>query len=394
MNDAKHMIYINYYDDWYLDLIFIKDTKYLEKEIPDLIIALFYNAANHRLFVSHTSNKTPQQSLQAFISFQQYIQGFPDQFIDKIITDQGNEWKSIFEQTLLQNNIQHQVIIRNVNDHKSLAHINGMAAYVRKNITKLIDAQEIINVQRALDEFMSQHNFKRKIPLYKQTPNNISREDVNNMNEQKEQYNKKYIDKSNEYQIGDYVQIINKREDKEKKRLQKWSEQVFQIFDKQGQTFMLTPLNFSMSKYKDVLGVTKNNTERYSDDLPFSNPVYRRKYYELRQAKPNDKYLPFEQEDTRLYQFNKINDCVIDVQRVFRSIENMQQLDEYINKNNRHIYYEIENNYGKFFVPISMIRYQNQDLTLAEQEFWLNSKNKKYALTKDQYKIFKYILYI
>ena len=52
MNDAKHMIYINYYDDWYLDLIFIKDTKYLEKEIPDLIIAQFYNAANHRLFVN------------------------------------------------------------------------------------------------------------------------------------------------------------------------------------------------------------------------------------------------------------------------------------------------------------------------------------------------------
>ena len=33
---------------------------------------------------------------------------------------------------------------------------------------------------------------------------------------------------------------------------------------------MLTPINFDMNKYKDILGSTKNDTHRYSDDLPYA----------------------------------------------------------------------------------------------------------------------------
>ena len=65
-----------------------------------------------------------------------------------------------------------------------------------------------------------------------------------------------------------------------------------------------------MQKYKNTLGTTKK--ERYSSDLPYSNCVYRRKYYEIRKCKQaqlaggsttneSKEYYPFEMENTRLY---------------------------------------------------------------------------------------------
>ncbi|CAL6032894.1 Conserved_hypothetical protein [Hexamita inflata] len=389
------MVYISHYDDFYLDLIFIKDSKYVSKQIPDLIISTYYNSANHRIFVQSILNKTPHQLLNSFISFQNYILKFEDQFIDTIITDQGNEYKGQFQQTLQRLDIQHRVIIKDANDHKSMSHINGMASFVRNSIiNNLLKQQDSIDVQKACDDFMQFHNFERQIPLYKKTPEKISRDDLEVMNEHKSNLNKKHIDASDKFQIGNYVQVINKREDKEKKRLKKWSEQIFQIFDKQGQTFMLTPINFDMKQYKDVLGKTKNDTYRYSDDLPYAQPVFRRKYYEMKMTQKNDKYFPYESEDTRLYQFNKINDCVIDIKQVFHSLKNLQELQDYISKGSKNIFYEIENDYGKFFVSLSMIRYQSNQMTDSELEFWFGSNNKKYILSKEQFKVFKFILYI
>ncbi|CAL6091360.1 Conserved_hypothetical protein [Hexamita inflata] len=388
------MVYISHYDDWLLDLIFIKDSKYISKQIPDLIISTYYNPANHRIFVQNIPNKTPQQSLNSFISFQNYILKFEDQYIDSITTDQGNEYKGPFQQALLQNDIQHRVIIKDANDHKSMSAINGVSSFVRNSIINNLIKQDTIDVQKSCDDFMEFHNFKRQISLYKKTPENITRDDLEVMNEYKTNLNKKHIDSSNKFQIGDYVQVINKREDKEKKRLKKWSDQVFQIFDKQGQTFMLTPINFDMKQYKDILGSTKNDAHRYSDDLPYAQPVFRRKYYEMKITQKNDKYFPYESEDTRLYQFNKINDCVIDIKQVFHSIKNLQELQDYISKGSKNIFYEIENDYGKFFVPLSMIRYQSNQMTDSELEFWFGSNNKKYILSKEQFKVFKYILYI
>ncbi|CAL6099701.1 Conserved_hypothetical protein [Hexamita inflata] len=389
------MVYISHYDDWFIDLIFIKDSKYISKQIPELIISTFYNPANHRIFVQSIPNKQPNEVLNSFISFQNYILKFDDQFIESITTDQGNEYKGSFEQTLQQLEIEHRTVIKDANDHKSMSAINGVSSFVRNSIiNNLIKQKDDTNVQKACEDFMQYHNFERLIPLYKKTPENISRDDLENMNEYKQNLNKKHIDSSNKFQIGDYVQIINKREDKEKKRLRKWSEQVFQIFDKQGQTFMLTPINFDMKQYKDILGSTKKDIQRYSNDLPYAQPVYRRKYYEMRMTKQNDKYFPYESEDTRLYQFNKINDCVIDIKQVFHSIENLQKLQDYIGKGSRNIFYEIENDYGKFFVPLSMIRYQSNEMCDCEIEFWFGQNNKKYTLTKDQFKVFKYILYI
>ncbi|CAL6086354.1 Conserved_hypothetical protein [Hexamita inflata] len=389
------MVYISQYDDFYLDLIFLKDSKYVSKQIPELIISTYYNPANHRIFVQSIPNKQPKEILNSFISFQNYILKFEDQFIDTITTDQGNEYKGQFQQTLQRLDIEHRVIIKDANDHKSMSHINGVSSFVRNSIiNNLLKQQDSIDVQKACDDFMQFHNFERQIPLYKKTPEKISRDDLEVMNEHKSNLNKKHIDASDKFQIGNYVQVINKREDKEKKRLKKWSNQVFQIFDKQGQTFMITPINFDMKQYKDVLGKTKNDTHRYSDDLPYAQPVYRRKYYEMKMAQKNDLYFPFEQEDTRLYQFNKINDCVIDIKQVFHSIKNLQELQDYISKGSKNIFYEIENDYGKFFVPLSMIRYQSNQMTDSELEFWFGSNNKKYILSKEQFKVFKYILYI
>jgi len=56
-----------------------------------------------------------------------------------------------------------------------------------------------------------------------------------------------------------------------------------------------------MKEYKNVLGTTKKNTERFSEDLPYNIPIYKRKPYEIKNIEPNDKYYPYEMEDTRLY---------------------------------------------------------------------------------------------
>ena len=65
-----------------------------------------------------------------------------------------------------------------------------------------------------------------------------------------------------------------------------------------------------MKEYKNVLGTTKKNTQRFSEDLPYNIPIYRRKPYEIKVVDKTDKYYAYEMEDTRLYQFDKITDCV------------------------------------------------------------------------------------
>ena len=44
--------------------------------------------------------------------------------------------KGIFNEYLLEHNVEHTTIIKNVDDHKSLSHINGISKYVRNNIIK------------------------------------------------------------------------------------------------------------------------------------------------------------------------------------------------------------------------------------------------------------------
>jgi len=81
-----------------------------------------------------------------------------------------------------------------------------------------------------------------------------------------------------------------------------------------------------MKEYKNILGTTEKNKDRYSDDLPYNIPIYKRKPYEMRSldrelkitsiigkgtaSTESYKYYPYEMEDTRLYQFDKITDCV------------------------------------------------------------------------------------
>ena len=54
---SKGMVYINNFDTAYLDLLFINDSKYIEKEISDMIIALFYIPATHIIFVHQIKSK-------------------------------------------------------------------------------------------------------------------------------------------------------------------------------------------------------------------------------------------------------------------------------------------------------------------------------------------------
>ena len=65
-----------------------------------------------------------------------------------------------------------------------------------------------------------------------------------------------------------------------------------------------------MKEYKNVLGTTTKNKERFSEDLPYNVPIYKRKPYEIKVVEKGVKYYPYEMEDTRLYQFDKITDCV------------------------------------------------------------------------------------
>ena len=45
------LVFINNPDEFYLDLLFIGDSKYISKQIPETIIAMFYNPAYHRVFL-------------------------------------------------------------------------------------------------------------------------------------------------------------------------------------------------------------------------------------------------------------------------------------------------------------------------------------------------------
>ena len=42
---------------------------------------------------------------------------------------------------MLEDNILHRIVIKQTDDHKSLAHINAMCKYVRSNLILLIEEQ-------------------------------------------------------------------------------------------------------------------------------------------------------------------------------------------------------------------------------------------------------------
>lgn len=53
---------------------------------------------------------------------------------------------------------------------------------------------------------MKHHNFEMNNKLYKKTPDKITREDVEMLNDVKRSMNKKFSD-SNKYNIGDIVKV-------------------------------------------------------------------------------------------------------------------------------------------------------------------------------------------
>ena len=60
----------------------------------------------------------------------------------------------------------------------------------------------------------------------------------------------------------------------------------------------------------------------------------------------------------------------------------------------KNIYFEIENDFGKYRVPISYIRYDCLgEMSLAEKDYWFNFNEKQYKYKK-LFKHFKFVLYI
>jgi hypothetical protein len=55
-----------------MDLLFINEHKYTEKDIPETIITIFYEPSRHRLFLDIIPNKKPESIVISFKNFMGY----------------------------------------------------------------------------------------------------------------------------------------------------------------------------------------------------------------------------------------------------------------------------------------------------------------------------------
>ena len=90
-------LFISNFDEWEADIMELNDSKYIEIEISKTYhIIIFYNAANHRIFIKLQTSKTADETLKSFELFKNYVnENFNDQFIEKIITDEGGEFNKL-----------------------------------------------------------------------------------------------------------------------------------------------------------------------------------------------------------------------------------------------------------------------------------------------------------
>jgi len=49
-----------------MDLLFINEHKYTEKQIPETIIAIYYEMARHRIFLDIVENKKSETLVKSF----------------------------------------------------------------------------------------------------------------------------------------------------------------------------------------------------------------------------------------------------------------------------------------------------------------------------------------
>ena len=69
----ESLVFINNPDEFYLDLLFITDSKYISKQIPETIIAMFYNPAYHRVFLQIIPDKKAETLIKTIDHLQTYI---------------------------------------------------------------------------------------------------------------------------------------------------------------------------------------------------------------------------------------------------------------------------------------------------------------------------------
>ena len=94
--EDKEYKFINKPDHWYVDLLEISNDMYLESRFPTQFIILFYEAARRRIYIQTIDNKSTVQTNRALANFLEYTKTLSDQYIEKITSDDGNEFKGEF----------------------------------------------------------------------------------------------------------------------------------------------------------------------------------------------------------------------------------------------------------------------------------------------------------
>ena len=76
----------------------------MKEKVQDTYISIFYTPAPHILHLKQIHNKTPAQTLEHLKEVYAYIKDL-DVDIQTITTDQGNEYKGVYEEYLFETGI-------------------------------------------------------------------------------------------------------------------------------------------------------------------------------------------------------------------------------------------------------------------------------------------------
>ena len=374
-------MFVNEFDDWEADTLELNDSSYIPQVIGSNHVLVFYNAANHRLYMELAQSKSPETTVEIFDRFHHYAETeMDDQFVDIIISDMGSEFAGAFSKRLLELEIGHHVVNTSINDNLQLSPINAMCRYIRTQIylivSKLPEQVTKEQLESIVKEVFVAHNSSKTIPLYKKAPNDITRDEVEETNEEKLYLNREKDDKAAQFKIGDVVQILLKKERLEKARKQKWSDGLYRIIDRQGQHFLLSPEHFNFEEYM--------RAHEFSDSFPFSIPVYFRKHYEMRKPTAEkasfEKYHVFETEHfAKQYQFVKIIEPMKKEKGAYVKAPR-SDINRFLFRNDdENRFYKIQVQQGSeqpsFIVPLKCLRVDDiEAISAAEYECWFGHK--------------------
>ncbi|CAL6096762.1 Conserved_hypothetical protein [Hexamita inflata] len=369
-------VFINQFDTFQSDLLEFRESKYMREKVQDCYISIFYCPANHVLYLYQLENKTAEQTLKSLLEFQKYIKPL-EVDLQKLVTDQGKEYYSVFEDYLKQHDIHHRIVLH---DDLQLAPINSMCRYIRQQLQQRIqkqyelspdneEGQKLITKQdlnKIIKEFIKFHNYEKVIPLYKEVPVNITRKQVEEINKIKRKLNEN-IDNQNELQPGDVVKVLLLKSKLEKQRENKWSRGLYQIIYKHGSFYQLVPYNFSFKEYAQTFKIPKEH--------PAGEPVYFRKSYQIKKSSVSHlKYYPYEMETTNFYTFEKI------ISSLNKNSEKIISQGDFYH-HQKDYYYKIYQNQTKqdFIIkPFWLKPMDHTIITPIEDNYWNGSKLPKF----------------